>query len=137
MLKRQILDNLWQSGFCKDLIELLRKTPVGPTGSATRIEITNAHLQDGCIDCRHATAMREVEHRTAMVLGETAIEIYNRGGDIRSLPGFTQAFKKTMDAGIAVGKIDKSVLSWLTRVVPERAGKSYPYHEEDDGSQTN
>lgn len=137
MLKQQILDNLWQSGFCKDLIELLKKSEVGPAGAADRIAITEAHLKGGCVDCRHANQIRQVEHRTAMAMGDSAVEIYNRGGDIRGLPGFAQAFKKVMDAGIAVGKIDKAVLSWLTRVVPERAGKPYPYHEDDDGSKAN
>jgi hypothetical protein len=137
MLKKQILDNLWQSGFCKDLIELLRKTQPGPDGAGARIEITQAHLDSGCIDCRHANSMREVEHRTALVLGDSAITLFNRGGDIRGIPGFREAFKQVMDSGIAVGKIDKSALSWLTRMVSERAGKPYPYHEDNDGSQAN
>jgi hypothetical protein len=137
MLKRQILDNLWQSGFCKDLIEQLRHTQVGPAGSSVRLDLTQAHLDSGCVDCRHANAIRDIEYRTALALGDAAVELFNRGGDIRGIPGFQQTFKRVMDTGIAVGKIDKSVLAWLTRVVPERAGKPYPYHEVTDGSKAN
>ena len=137
MLKQKILNNLWQSGFCKTLIELVRNTPVGPTGSATRIEITQAHIDSGCIDCRHANTLRDVEHRTALAMGGIAVEIFNRGGDIKNLPGFKAAFQRVYNGGVAVGKIDKSVAAWLTRTVPERAGKAYPYHEDTDGSKAN
>ena len=137
MLKRSILDNLWQSGFCKDLIEQLRNTLPGPAGSAVRIEITTAHIQAGCVDCLHANTLRDVEHRTALTMGDAAIQLFNRGGDIRHLPGFRDAFRRVFDAGVRVGKIDKAVSAWLTRVVEERAGKPYPYAEEDNGSQTN
>jgi len=137
MLKQQILDNLWQSGFCKTLIELIRNTPVGPAGSAIRIEITQAHIDGGCVDCRHASTIRDVEFRTALVMGDAAVDIFNRGGDIKNLPGFRPAFERTFNSGVAVGKIDKSVATWLTRVVPKRAGKAYPYPEDNDGSKAN
>ena len=137
MLNKQILDNLWQSGFCKTLIELLRKTPVGPRGSATRIEITQAHLDGGCIDCRHASTLRDVEYRTAETMGGVAIDIFNRGGDIKNLPGFRLAFERVFNTGVAVGKVDKAVTEWLTRIVGQRAGKSYPFLEDDDGTKAN
>lgn len=137
MLSKQILNNLWQSGFCKTLIELLRETAPGVTGSVVRMEIMQAHLDTKCTNCTHANTIRGIEQRTAIAMGDTAIALFNRGGNIKNLPGFRKAFKQVFESGVACGQVDRAVAAWLTRMVPQRAGQTYPYIEEDNGSKAN
>lgn len=137
MLNKDTLNRLWQSGYCKTLIEQLRHTQEGTAGSAKRLELMQVHLATGCVNCKHANTIREVEHRTALAMGEEAVQVFNRGGDIRQLPRFAEVFQAVFKGGLAVGKIDNDVMAWLTRTVPLRAGQSYPHAEEPDGSQAN
>ena len=137
MLITAILDNLWQAGFCRKLIDSLKHSAPGTEGAAVRIEITNMHIREGCRDCLYANAMRDVEYRTAQALGPHAVELFNRGGNIVNLVGFRSVFQRIMQSAIRAGRVDASIMLWISRLVPERAGKSYPYTEDDDGAQAN
>jgi hypothetical protein len=137
MLSKTILDNLWQSGFCRVLIRLLKNSKPGQAGGAARIEITRAHIASGCHECHYANTIRSVEAETAGRLGPTAVMLFQRGGDIRSVPGFQKVFRQTMNEAVSTGIVDAGVMAWMSKLVPERAGKPYPYAEDDDGSQAN
>jgi hypothetical protein len=137
MLSKNKLDNLWQAGFCKNLIEQIRHTAPGAAGSGARVEIMTVHIRTGCVDCHHANTIKDVEHRTALAMGPDAQQLFDHGGDIRQLPGFTEAFRRVFVSGIACGKVDSAMWAWLTRIVSERAGQPYPFAEDDDGSQAN
>jgi hypothetical protein len=137
MLKGPILDNLWQAGFCKTLIERSRHTQPGSAGAATRMELLQHHIvEEHCRDCLYANILKGVEAATAKWLGPQAETIWMRGGDIRAVPGFDEGFRIIMAKAVATGQVDSDILLWITKTVAERAGKSYPY-EDDDGSQAN
>lgn len=137
MLTKNKLNDLWQAGFCKSLIEQIRDTAPGIAGANTRIEIMTTHIQAGCVDCYHANAVKDIEHRTALAMGPEAQQLFNHGGDIRQLPGFVEAFRRVFEAGVACGKVDGAIMTWLTRMVAERAGQPYPLAEDDNDSQAN
>jgi hypothetical protein len=137
MLSKEVLDGLWQKGYCRALISQIGHTPPGTAGVNERLQLVEAHVTSGCVDCHYANVIREVEARTACAMGDEAITVYNRGGDIRGLPKFGVTFKHVFDAGVACGKVDKKVAAWLIRMVPQRAGQPYPYTEEEDATQAN
>lgn len=120
------MDHLWQSGFCPKLIERLRYVPDGPAGSDARIELTQHHLQEGCPDCCYATAMKSIEAEVAERMGTEAINVFQRNGNIRRLPGFQRVFDAVMAGVLSARKIGPDIMRWMTDVIGTRFNKPYP-----------
>ena len=137
MLSKERLDHLWQSGFCKTLIERVRYTEEGEQGRPTRLQLTDDHLKEGCEHCNNANAMRDIEMRTATVLGGEGLELFNRGGNLRTLPGFDAAFRQVFGTGVQCGRVKPGLVEWISKMVMSRAGKPYPYTEENDATKAN
>ena len=133
MLMHTILDNLWQAGFCRRLIEQLRQTRPGQADSARRLALTEQHIREGCQDCFYANLLKGVEAETAKLLGPEAEAVWLRGGDVRAFPDFDEAFRAVMGAAIKTGHIRPGIMAWIAKTVKKRAGKAYPYKEEADG----
>jgi len=137
MLAKSILDNLWQSGFCKRLIETLKRSQPGDEGAQERIYITTRHIaEDHCRHCRYANTIRSVEHDTAYRLGDAAFALFQHGDNVRNVPRFKDVFQQVMNLAIASGRIDRAIMQWISERAIERAGKPYPYAD-DDSSQPN
>jgi hypothetical protein len=137
MLSKERLDSLWQSGFCKTLIERVRYTEEGPGGSSVRVQLTDDHIKSGCNDCTNANAMRDVEMRVATVMGPEAVNLFNNGGNLRTLPGFDHAFRQTFSTGVRCGRVKPQLVGWISKMVMSRAGRPYPYTEDKDAPKAN
>jgi len=137
MLSKERLDHLWQSGFCKTLIERVRYTEEGPGGAPVRLQLTEDHLKEGCEHCTNANAMRDIEMRTATAMGPKAVTLFNQGGNLRTLPGFDQAFREVFGTGVRCGRVKPGLVAWISKMVMSRAGRPYPYAEENDATKAN
>lgn len=137
MLTKKKLDDLWQAGFCKTLIEQLRPTASGAAGSSVRVALIDEHLKLGCVMCKNAHTLKHVERITAELMGAEALQRYQEGEDITKFPGFPEHFKAAFLSGIQAGVIDAALTKWISRTTAKRAGQLYPLREDKDGKKAN
>lgn len=93
------------------------------------MELTQYHLNEGCQDCCYATAMKSIEAEVAERMGVTAASVFQRGGNIRRLPGFQRVFDTVMAGVLTARKIGPDIMRWLTETVGTRFNKPYPTQE--------
>lgn len=88
------LQEVWRSGYCEVTVEVTRASMAAGGGGADR---RIAHLQDhirDCKDCLYAASLKNIEMRTAEMIGGDAVLAFLRGDDITNLPGFSEAFAR-------------------------------------------
>lgn len=115
----QVLDDVWQSGYCDATVQNVAET----ADREKRVEWLKAHVGN-CLQCATAAKVKDLEARVAAAMGCSAL--FDAGGNITKLPGFSDAFAVEVRKAMRSGLIDHQTLLWMGRVAAERAGKPWP-----------
>ena len=82
------------------------------------------HFPD-CWDCFHANLMKHLEGETAERMGTDAIQLFQRGGNVKMLPRFNEALSITLDHAVAEGVVTADVYMWMMKMA-DRTGRDWP-----------
>lgn len=115
------LDAMYWSGFCEGTIQHAAGTDLA-SGQAERIAWMQAHIA-GCVDCRRATKLKNIEFRIAEALG--AEDYFKSGRDFDHLPGYEAAHKDVFRKAVNSGFIDQDDVAWMATKA-KRHGTPWP-----------
>lgn len=132
MLTKDKINDIWQSGYCRNVVIICGRTEPGPAGASERIKAINACYTAGCQDCTNAIITKSMEGDVAQTLGPSATQLFLRGGDITSLPEFRPAFVRRMKQALQQKEISAAYITWVTEKASARI-HGYPWYDQDFG----
>ena len=91
MLDREIIDKLWNSGYCPKSIKLCGWTEQGRPGTSARKLILTNCVKDKCEDCTNANVLRNLEGDVAMLCGQESFGKFLKGEEFEDHPKYADA----------------------------------------------
>jgi len=126
-LTKKKLNDLWRSGYCREMVEHARNTNDTPEDSSKRIAYLREHIPT-CADCRHANRWKQVEEEIAFRLGPRALDEFFSGLGPERYPGYRRHLRDIVNEQADELKTPE-IQSWLRRITQRG-----PYQRKRHGS---